>query len=62
MGFFKNLTRTVNNTLATAVSVPADLLTLGGNLTDRDESYTISNSRKLLESLEDLVENDDDDY
>lgn len=37
------------------VAVVADTITMGGALTDRDESYTASAAKDLVENLEDAA-------
>lgn len=53
---FDSLLKAVVATVTLPVSVVADAATLGGVLTDRDETYTGKTMRKIVENLEDAVE------
>lgn len=48
--------RTVTNMATMPVSVVADLATMGGELTDRGESYTESKARRITRDGKRLVE------
>lgn len=49
-GMFEDLAKAALSVVTVPVSVVADVVTLGGALTDKDESYT-------LEALSDLLDN-----
>lgn len=54
MKLFGQIIRTVVNVAILPVEVAKDICTLGGTVTDRDESYT----REALERLKDEAEED----
>ena len=37
------------------IDVAADVITLGGTLTDKDEPYTASNVKQVMKNLEDAT-------
>ena len=47
-----DLLKAVVNVVETPVSLAADLITLGGSLTDRDKPYTASTLSNLVKNLE----------
>lgn len=50
---FGNLFKAVvGAVIETPVSLVADVITLGGTLTDRNEPYTVSSVSKVVENLE----------
>lgn len=53
------LTRTARAAVDVAtlpVSAAADFVTLGGALVDRDEPYTVTKSKRLIEDAKDVIE------
>lgn len=57
------LTKTVKlaaNVATVPVSVAADLVTMGGALTDRDEPYTATHARRVMTNVEELTEGNGD--
>lgn len=55
---FDFLTKTVKlaaNVATLPVSVAADLVTMGGALTDRDEPYTAEHAKRVMTNVEDLT-------
>ena len=62
-GMFKSLTKAVVGVVVSPVSIAADVITMGGVLSDRDEPYTVSSMRAVLQNLENAVDPDelDDD-
>lgn len=56
---FKSTTKAILGVAFSPVSVAADLITMGGVLTDRDEPYTVSSMRAILKNLENAVDPDD---
>jgi hypothetical protein len=55
-GMLESLTKSVINVVTTPVAVVADVVTLGGTLTDRRESYTEESLRKAKENFDDAVD------
>ena len=56
---FDFLTKTANLTfevVTAPVAVVADVVTLGGILTDRDESYTETKVEKILDSADEVLD------
>ena len=53
MSLFGQIVRTVINVATLPVAVVKDVATLGGNLTEQDESYTEQHLDKLKEEAED---------
>lgn len=57
------LTKTVKlaaNVATVPVSVAADLVTMGGALTDRDEPYTATHARRVMTNVDELTEGNGD--
>lgn len=61
MGFFDKLGKLTTQSLVTGLSPLADIVTLGGELTDKDQTYTEKNLRKLGDRLDDIFDGDDED-
>ena len=53
---FGSLLSAAVRTVATPVYVAADVVTLGGSLTDRDVPYTASNISKILDDIDDSMD------
>lgn len=46
----------IKDVVKTPIAIAADVVTLGGTLNDRDEPYTKTNVNKILEDIEDIIE------
>lgn len=58
-GLLGSLTKAaVGVVIETPIAVVADAVTLSGSLTDRDESYTATSMKKIMENLSDATESD----
>ena len=58
-GLLGSLTKAaVGVVVETPIAVVADAVTLSGSLTDRDESYTATSMKKIMENLSDATESD----
>ena len=58
-GLLVSLTKAaVGVVIETPIAVVADAVTLSGSLTDRDESYTATSMKKIMENLSDATESD----
>jgi hypothetical protein len=55
MNFAESLLRASVAAVRIPVAIVADTVTMGGVLTDRDESYTASAAKDLLGNLEDAA-------
>lgn len=55
MNFAESLLRASVAAVRIPVAVVADTITIGGALTDRDESYTASAAKDLVKNLEDAA-------
>ena len=55
MNFAESLLRASVAAVRIPVAIVADTVTIGGALTDRDESYTASAAKDLLGNLEDAA-------
>lgn len=52
LGIFENLVKAlVGAVVETPIAVVADVVTLGGSLSDKDEPYTVTSVNKVLENL-----------
>ena len=51
-GMFEDLTKAALNIVVTPIAVVADVATLGGVLTDREETYTEEQLRKAKENFD----------
>lgn len=56
---FGSIFKAVTGMVFSPVSVAADVITLGGALTDRDEPYTVSSMRNVLRNIEIAVDPDE---
>ena len=54
MGLFGTLLRTAIHTVTLPVDVVKDVATLGGVLTDEDESYTLKKAKKIENDVDDI--------
>ena len=57
---FKSLLKVALSPVDVAVSVAADVVTIGGALSDKDEPYTASAARRLVENAKDVVDPNED--
>ena len=58
-GLLGSLTKAaVGVVVETPIAIVADAVTLSGSLTDRDESYTATSMKKIMENLSDATESD----
>lgn len=55
---FESLLKLAGNAVKAPIALVADVVTLGGLLTDRDEAYTATNLEDTLRNLEDLIDGD----
>ena len=55
-GILEDLAKAAVSIAKLPVSVAADVVTLGGSLTDRDRPYTADNVSDLVENLENATE------
>lgn len=53
---FDKLLKAAVNVVTLPVDVAADLLTMGGALTDKEEPYTVEKARKIKQNLDDAGE------
>ena len=51
-GLFEDLAKAAVAVVATPVAVAADVVTLGGSLTDRDKPYTAEQVSNVVKNLE----------
>lgn len=56
--FFTGLAKATVRVAVTPVAVVADVLTLGGELTDKGETYTGENLRKAKENFDEATDPD----
>ena len=58
-GMLKSVTKAaVGVVVETPIAVVADVVTLGGTLTDKDEPYTATSVGKVMDNLSDVTESD----
>ena len=58
-GLLGSLTKAaVGVVIETPIAIVADAVTLSGSMTDRDESYTATSMKKIMENLSDATESD----
>ena len=58
-GILESITKAALGVVFSPVSIAADVLTLGGTLTDRDEPYTVDAMRSVMRNLENAVNPDE---
>jgi hypothetical protein len=59
MGIFSNLTKAVVGiVIETPVSIAADIVTMGGVLTDKDKSYTGTALKKVVKNVSEATKNE----
>ena len=54
----ESLLKLAGSAVKAPIALVADVVTLGGLLTDRDEAYTATNLEDTLRNLEDLIDGD----
>jgi len=54
----KGLTKAVVNVAVSPVDIVADVITLGGALTDKDKPYTVKRAEKIMDNLGEATTND----
>lgn len=57
---FKDLMKAAVGVVTAPVDIAADVITLGGALTDKDEPYTVKKAKQVMENLENATEPDKD--
>jgi hypothetical protein len=57
---FKSLLKATVAVVTTPVDVVADVVTMGGAMTDQDKPYTAQKLEKVMENLSDAVDPDKD--
>lgn len=55
-GFINSLAKTAVNVASLPIAAAADIVTLGGALTDNSQSYTVDKIEKLIEDLQSIVD------
>lgn len=61
-GMLKSVTKAaVGTVIETPISAVADVVTLGGTLTDKDEPYTATSVKKVMDNLSDATESSKSD-
>ena len=59
IGLLESLTKAaVGVVIETPIAIVADAVTLGGTLTDKDEPYTATSVKKVMDNLSDATESD----
>jgi len=58
-GFVSDIAKAAIGIVFAPVSIAADILTLGGSMTDRDEPYTVTSVRNVMRNLENAVDPDE---
>ena len=56
---FKNLTKAVIGVVTSPVDVAADLITLGGALTDKKEPYTVTKAKNIKDNIDKAIDPDE---
>lgn len=59
-GTLKNLTKAAIGIATTPITIAADVVTLGGSLTDKDEPYTATQMRQVVKSVQQAADPDQD--
>lgn len=57
-GLLTSLSKAAVGVVTLPVTVAADVLTLGGSLTDKPQPYTVTRVEDIVENLEDAVKRD----
>lgn len=58
-GILKDVTKAALGIVFSPVSIAADICTMGGALTDRDEPYTVESMRSVMRNLQNAVDPDE---
>ena len=59
-GLLKNLTKAAVGIAVTPIDVAADIVTLGGTLTDKDKPYTAARCEQVMDNLEKAIDPEED--
>lgn len=57
-GILKSAVKAASSVVDVPVSVAADVVTLGGTLTDKDKTYTAEAAERLVENVSDMADPD----
>lgn len=57
-GIIKSAVKAASAVVDVPVSVAADVVTLGGALNDKDESYTAEAAKRLVKNVKDIADPD----
>ena len=57
-GILESVTKAALGVVFSPVSVAADIITMGGALTDRDEPYTVSSLKAVMNNMNHAVDPD----
>ena len=60
MGLFGSLLKTAIHVVTAPVEIVKDVATMGGVLTDQDESYTVQRAKKLARDVREVEDKVDD--
>lgn len=60
LGMLANLTKAAVGIATAPIAIAADIVTLGGSLTDKNEPYTATQMRQVVKSVEKAVDPDQD--
>lgn len=55
-GILKSAVKAATSVVDVPVSVAADVVTLGGSLTDKDEPYTSKAAKRLVKNVSDMAD------
>ena len=55
-GIFESLAKTAASVVEIPVAVVADVVTLGGSLTDQDKPYTATAAEHLIDNVQNLAD------
>ena len=59
-GILKSTVKAASSVIDVPVSVAADVVTLGGALTDKDQPYTADAAERLVQNVKDIADPDQD--
>lgn len=60
MGLFGSILKTTIHVVTAPVEIAKDAVTMGGLLTDEDESYTVKRAKKLARDVREIEDEVDD--
>lgn len=52
----KGLTKAVVSTVTLPIDIAADVVTLGGAMTEKDEPYTVSKIKKIVDGIDEATD------